>query len=269
MVEKFVIRNIGITGTEGHIGTVLRRGLSDTYTINSFTLHPASFPSVAIDLSNPDKIKGAFNGLDAVIHLAADPSPEAPWESVKKNNIEATYNVFEECVRSGVRRLVFASTNHTQHGNTMLTTPETLDPKKTVRMKLTDQPNPDSLYAVSKLFGEHLGKLYSERHGLAFVGLRIGWTLPEDDPSLKVGTSAEDYIRAMFLSQRDCIQAFRRALGVDTSFMIAYAVSNNDRRVFDLEDTTKMLGFHPKDNAEEYFRRTKSLSIPELQDNKE
>lgn len=261
MVEASAIRNIGITGAEGYIGTVLRRGLSDTYTTSSFTLHPASFPSVAIDLSDPDKIKGAFNGLDTVIHLAADKRVEAPLESVEKNNIKATLNVFEECVRSGVRRLIFASSNHTQHGNTMLTTPETLNPKKKVRMRLTDQPNPDSLYAGSKIYGEDIGRLYSERrHGLEFVGLRIGYTLPEDDATADVGTPREDYLRAMFLSQRDCIQAFRRALEVDMSgmsFMLAYAISNNDRRVFDLEETKRVLGFIPADNAEDYFRQAK------------
>lgn len=253
------IKNIGITGAEGHIGTVLRKELSATYNIHSFTLHPASFPSIAIDLSDPGKIKGAFKGLDAVIHLAADKSAFAPWESVIKNNTVATLNVFEECVRSGVKRLIFASSNHVQHGNTMLTTPETLDPTKKIRMKLSDTPNPDSPYAISKLFGENLGRLYSKPRnnydGLVFVGLRIGWTLPEDDPTVETGTIREDYMRAMFLSQRDLVQAFQRALEVDTRFTIAYAISNNDRRVFDLEETEKTLGFKPQDNAEEYFKR--------------
>lgn len=269
MLEESTTKHIGITGAEGHIGKVLRKGLTDPYSIHSFTQHSASFPSTAIDLSDPEKIKGVFRGLDAVIHLAADPNPAASWESVRKNNIESTYNVFEECVRSGVKRLIFASSNHVQHGNTMLTTPETLDPTKKIRMKLTDQPNPDSLYAVSKLTGEDFGKLYSDRYRLEFVALRIGWTIPEDDPTVKIGTSAEDYIRAMFLSQRDCVQAFRRALEVDTNFVIAYAISNNERRVFDLVETEKMLGFYPQDNAEDYFRRPHPLSIPELQYNKE
>ena len=57
--------------------------------------------------------------------MAADPSPMASWESVRDHNLEGMYQVLEECRRSGVRRLVFASTNHTQHGNTILTTPET------------------------------------------------------------------------------------------------------------------------------------------------
>ena len=72
-------------------------------------------------------------------------------------------------------------------------------------MRLDEPPNPDSMYAVSKLFGENMGKLYSQRYGLEFVGLRIGWIIAEDDPTTMCGTSAEDYMRAMFLSHRDCI----------------------------------------------------------------
>ena len=84
---------IGITGAEGTIGSVLRKGLSNKHKIISFTLQTQDFESVQLDLSNNNEIKGKFEGLDALIHLAADPRPEASWESVKKNNIEATFNV--------------------------------------------------------------------------------------------------------------------------------------------------------------------------------
>ena len=80
---------IGITGAEGTIGSVLRKGLSKKYKIISFTLQTQDFESVQVDLSNNNEIKGKFEGLDALIHLAADPRPEASWESVKINNIEA------------------------------------------------------------------------------------------------------------------------------------------------------------------------------------
>jgi nucleoside-diphosphate-sugar epimerase len=135
----------------------------------------------------------------------------------------------------------------------MLTKPETLDTSWTIRMKLDDPPNPDSYYAVSKLFGENLGKLYSEQHGVEFVGLRIGWLTARDDPAALRGTPSEDYMRAMFLSHRDCVEAHRRALEVDARFLLAYVISDNDRRVFDLEETARLLGFVPQDNAEDCF----------------
>ncbi|NKB65665.1 MAG: NAD-dependent epimerase/dehydratase family protein [Candidatus Latescibacteria bacterium] len=244
---------IGLTGANGTIGRVLMDGLGDQYQFKAFTRRPVDFPSTLVNFDRAAEVEGAFEGLDAVIHMAADPSPMAPWESVRDHNLEGMYQVLEECRRSGVKRLVFASTNHTQHGNTILTTPETLDPGKQVRMRLDDPPNPDSMYAVSKLFGENMGKLYSQRFGLEFVGLRIGWIVVENDPTIMRGTPAEDYMRAMFLSHRDCIQAHRRALEVDTQYLLAYVVSNNGRRVFDLQATQAGLGFAPEDDAEDFF----------------
>jgi nucleoside-diphosphate-sugar epimerase len=247
------IKKVGITGANGTVGRVLMQGLADDYELTAFTRRAVEFPSTIVNFDKPDEVAGAFTGLDAVIHLAADPSPMADWQAVREHNLEGMYQVMEECRRAEVKRMIFASTNHTQHGNSILTTPETLDRKKELRMKLGDLPNPDSLYAVSKLFGENIGKLYSERFGIEFVGLRIGWIVPEDTPLVMRGTPAEDYLRAMFLSHRDCIAAHKRALEVDTVYMLAYVVSANGRRVFDLEETRSGLGYEPEDDAEVYF----------------
>ena len=95
---------IGITGAEGTIGSVLRKGLSNKYKISSFTLKNQDFESIQMDLSNNNEIQGKFEGLDALIHLAAAPRPEASWESVKKNNIEATFNFYNEVKNAGVKK---------------------------------------------------------------------------------------------------------------------------------------------------------------------
>jgi len=244
---------VGLTGANGTVGRVLLDGLKDEYDITAFTRRPVDFPSSQVNFDRAGEVEGAFDGLEAVIHLAADPSPDAPWENVRDHNLEGMYQVMEECRRAGVKRLIFASTNHTQHGNTLQTTPETLNPTRRIHMRLDDPPNPDSLYAVSKLFGENMGKLYNERYGLEFVGLRIGWITPKNDATLMRGTPSEDYLRAMFLSHRDCVEAHRCALSVKTRYLLAYVVSNNGRRVFDLEQTRLGLGFVPQDDAETHF----------------
>jgi hypothetical protein len=84
---------------------------------------------------------------------------------------------------------------------------------------------------------------------MQFVALRIGWTVPEDNPAFYGG----DYMRAVFCSKKDLTQAFTKALKVDTDFLAAFAVSNNSRPVFDLAETKKKLGFLPQDDAEKYF----------------
>jgi nucleoside-diphosphate-sugar epimerase len=256
------IVNVGITGASGHIGITLTEGLPKEYKLTLFCNRREIRPDLAgkcktakADFSRVEQVQGLFEGLDAVVHLAADPLTDASWESILHNNIIATYNVFEEAVRAGVLKIVFASTNHTQH-DYIGKTPMTLDRFFVPTMgfvKLSDPPAPDSYYGISKLFGENMGWYYSRRYGIQFISLRIGSTFPQDDPSIWKGTDREGHARAIFLSKRDCVEAFARALDVNTDYLLAYAISNNDRRFFDLTETKEKLGFYPKDNAEDYF----------------
>jgi len=59
----------------------------------------------------------------------------------------------------------------------------------------------------------------------------------------------------MFISIRDITEAFATSLEVDEAFLVAYAVSNNDRRIFDMRSTHENLGFYPEGNAEDYYSR--------------
>jgi len=92
-----IITRVGITGASGHIGTTVSEGLADSYTLTLFYHRreirqdlACKFKSIKVDFSQAKSIKGIFEGLDAVIHLAADPLTDAPWESVLNNNIVAT-----------------------------------------------------------------------------------------------------------------------------------------------------------------------------------
>ena len=118
-----------------------------------------------LDLGDAEAVAGAFSGLDIVIHLAATIHADAPWDSVSRNNINATHNVIEECVRSGVRRLIFASSNHTQAADLFTS----LDPEVegglcalrvgAPSMLTLERPAaPDGFYALSKLLGEEMCK---------------------------------------------------------------------------------------------------------------
>lgn len=245
---------IGITGAEGQIGTLLRRDLSSEFAFKAFTLRPQSSPSTVLDLADAAAVQGAFEGLDTVIHLAAEPDPRAGWDSVRRNNIDVLYNVLEECVRARVRKVIFASTHHTQHGLTMRDgNPGTLDPSVKLHKDLDSRPDPDSLYAVSKLFGEDMGRLYSIRHGLRFIALRIGWVELEENPKQYLGTIHDSYLRSYFLSQRDCVEAFRAALLNPADFLVAYAISANPGCVFDVEASNQQLGFTPTDRVEDFL----------------
>ena len=244
---------VGITGAEGRIGGFLRAGLAATYEITSFTLKPQQFESTTVDISNADAMNGVFSGLDSVIHLAGDPSPSGSWESMLNNNIIGTFNVLEEARRAGVKKVVFASTNHTQHGETMPDSPNVLDMSKRVMLRLGDYFNPSSIYGASKATGEIFGRLFSRHHGVQFVAMRIGAIGDEDSPARAVGRPSEDYVRAMYLSRRDLVTAFEKALEIDREFTLAYVISNNGRRIFDMRETNEVLGFYPEDDAERFF----------------
>ena len=265
-----MIKKVGITGAGGLIGVDLSHGLAEKYELTLFYRKTkpcisSKSKTVQADLSDEKQVKGIFNGLDAIVHLAAAANTQSPWDEVLKNNIIATYNVYEEARRAGVAKIVFASTNHTQHAYTMGKTTLSEDlsyVKKHGLVKLNDPPAPDSLYGVSKLFGEDLGRYYSRFYGIKFVCLRIGtafgvqWT----ELMMKGDKPTQDHLRALYLSQKDLIDIFDKALQIDTDFIMAYAVSDNEPAVFDLTETREKLGFNPKDNSQTFLQKHDFIS---------
>ena len=72
-------QSVGITGANGVVGRVLMKGLAQDYQLKAFTRRPVDFPSTLVNFEQANQVRGAFAGLEAVIHLAADPSPAAAW----------------------------------------------------------------------------------------------------------------------------------------------------------------------------------------------
>ncbi len=97
-----------------------------------------------------------------------------------------------------------------------------------------------------------LGRYFSTHHGIQFVGLRIGSTGGLDRPTGEQRNPSDSYNMAMFISKRDMIQAVTLALNIETEVLLAYAISNNDSRIFDLTETNEKLGFFPVDNSANY-----------------
>ncbi len=106
-----------ITGAAGKIGNALRRGLHGSYSlIRLADIAPLGTAAAGEDLATTDirdlaALERAMAGIDCVVHLAGVPE-EAAWETVLPLNIEGCYNVFEAARRCGVKRVIFASSNH-------------------------------------------------------------------------------------------------------------------------------------------------------------
>lgn len=233
-------KRVLITGAGGSIGGNLAELLRERYDLRLIyrTNRPAEPPVedwCMLDLEDLPGLTDAMQGIDAVVHMAADPEVEATWESVLHNNIIGTYNVFEAARLAEVKKIVFASTNHVMG----------MYDRDGMWPIFADQPiRPDSLYGVSKAFGEALGHFWYDQHGVSVICLRIGWMLPEPH---------DEIARWMWLSPRDCAQIVSRAIDSAIGFDIVYAISQNTTRRWDITKTIEHFDYRPEDDAEQYF----------------
>src|SRR3984893_2295262 len=231
------MKRILITGAAGKIGDTLRKGLRGSYPlIRLLDIVPlgaveAGEELCAADIRDIAALEKAMAGIDCVVHLAGVPE-EAEWEKVLALNIEGCFNVFEAARRQGVRRVIFASSNHAIGFHR--------------RERFIDNgvvPRPDSRYGVSKVFGEALGRLYADKYGLSVACLRIGSFLTPDRP-----TDARQLLT--WISHRDMVQLVRRCIDTpDYHFVTVYGVSNNLRSRWD-NTNAKFLGYRPQDDSE-------------------
>jgi hypothetical protein len=205
-------------------------------------------------IDNLDQILPAFEGQDAVVHMAADPAQDAPWDSVLPNNLIGTYAMYEASRISGVKRIIFASSNHAagmferdypyhhivkgEYDNVELPVPQVTH--REIR--------PDGNYGISKAYGEAMGRYYSEEYGISVICLRIGTVNKWNSPVKSIRHFAT------WLSHRDQAQLVRKSLEAPESltFDIFYGVSGNKWRFWDIEHPKQVIGYQPEDNAEAY-----------------
>jgi nucleoside-diphosphate-sugar epimerase len=229
-----------LTGAAGSIGTSLRYELGSEYhfrCLDRIRVRDAQDVRV-VDINNFKAVLKAMRGVDAVIHLAANPNVDQPWQDVYSSGISGTYNVFEAARQAGVKQIIYASSNHVSGWREVEEEP-LIKPEQLIR--------PDSLYAVGKAFGEALGQFFVDRYNLSIVCLRIGWF--KTDPKLY---TPNDRLLATYCSPRDLAQLVKRSLDrPDLGFQIFYAISGNTRRYWDISNAQILLGYEPQDNAED------------------
>ncbi|WP_218644777.1 NAD(P)-dependent oxidoreductase [Natronomonas gomsonensis] len=270
-----------MTGAFGRVGTAVIEYLSDEYSFDYLDRNENNdYPSVTADIADLKDIQPAFTGQDAIVHLAADPSTEASWDSVLRNNIVGTYNCLEAARRAEVNSFIFASSNHVvgQYENNL--SPELYDQGHGIVLDHTTPPRPDSFYGTSKLFGEYLGRQYVDSfdYPKRFYALRIAsvrspeYDHPYGDAERGVDSGefdrgSEDYKRAVkrmkatWNSRRDIAQLVECCLSDQSvNFDIFYGVSNNLNRWFDLEHARAILGYWPEDSANDWIEPPENKS---------
>ncbi len=256
-------QRVVVTGADGLIGRFALdawRG-NDRYEVVGLARRPGPYTDVEADITDLDALVAAFGGADAVVHLAATSAVESSWDDVLSSNLIGTYNVFEAARRAGVERVVFSSSNHAIGTYETENAPALLDLDDGRVWDHQAEIRPDSLYGVSKAYGEAMARYYVDHHGLKAFCLRIGGTRGKDDPSHpdnlwrpefdhdpeKLATRTR--MRAVWLSPRDCIQLIERCLASDRDWVLCYGISNNPRQFWDIGHAREALGYEPQDSA--------------------
>lgn len=236
-----------ITGAAGEIGCVLRAGLyGGERRLRLLDIKPQA-PArdleeiVTADLADVAALEKAASGVDCIVHLAGVPR-EGAWEAILPNNIVGTYNLFEAARRAGVKRVVFASSNHVIGYY-----------RATQAVGVTEPERPDSRYGVSKAYGEAVGRMYADKYGLEVACLRIGSfrARPEDARQLATWISHRDMVELT----RCCIDAAK------FHFLVLYGVSNNTRNRWQNPHAAE-IGYRPQDNAEQYAAELEAKTPP-------
>ena len=231
---------IGLTGAGGKLGRLLRPYLVD----RDYQLHSLSFSSPITALAGNEKtfqgdlalgplLDDFYCGLDVIVHMAGS-SVEKSLPEIIHNNLIGLNALYEQALAHGVKRIVFASSNHAIGMHTNET-----------KLGLDCSFRPDGYYGLSKMWGEGLARLYYDKCGIESVCLRIGSV--EERPSNVRHLST-------WLSQSDFLHLVEQSiLAPVVDFQVIWGVSNNTRSYWS-NTGTESIAFQPKDNAEDFSK---------------
>ena len=251
------MKNILITGGAGLVGSVLTKGLKDKFNISILDIKKVDgVDSHTGDISNIDSIVPAFKGIDTVVHLAGDRRVYGDWDSILNNNIIGLYNIYEAARLSGVKRVVFASSQHATGGFYDVEPYSFINDGKYEKLPPDYKPldetcriRPDSFYGASKSFGESMSSYYSDFHDISTINIRIGWVISDDDPTFSPASLN------LWLSHRDIVQIIDLSINApkEIKYDTFYATSDNYWKIWSIEKAKKILGYKPFDGAGSEF----------------
>lgn len=229
---------VALSGASGQIGRFLRPALLDKgvdlRSAGGRTALDPIRPGEDVmhgDLRDPATVDRLLRGVDVLIHMAGT-SVERPLPEIIENNLVGLHAIYEGARRHGVRRIVFASSNHAIG---MHAVEETLP--------LDCDLRPDGFYGLSKMWGEGMARLYWDKHGIESVCVRIGTAIERPTEARHLST---------WFGLEDLLQFTMRCIETpEVGFLVAWGVSNNTRSWW-TPTACERLGYRPRQNAEDY-----------------
>jgi uronate dehydrogenase len=248
MGERF--NRILLTGAAGALSGVLRESLAQsTSCLRLSDRKPLGLlgpheEAIVGDLADAEVVMRMTRDVDVVVHMGGAVGAELPFDVVLQSNILGLTNLYEACRLTGVKRVIWGSSNHAIGFY-----------PRSQRLDASVLPRPDSYYGVSKVYGEAIAQYYWDKFRLETVSVRIGSCFPKptDIRMLATWQSYRDFSHLI-----DCCL---RAPCVEHT--IVYGVSNNDCQLWD-NRMAAHLGYKPQDNAEAYRAELEAVaSTPE------
>tara|TARA_Y100000996_G_scaffold414054_1_gene403897 strand:- start:203 stop:1042 length:840 start_codon:yes stop_codon:yes gene_type:complete len=269
-----------ITGASGACGSVLKdlnyeKKFFDLKECPEFLYNSTNSTYIQGNISDQELIKKEIQDYDVLIHLAAaDYYPDFnmdssdDWDNYILNNITYLKNLYDSAIQAGVKNIIFASTHRVMGMYEKIHAPKIYELDHGIKIDHKQEPMPDSFYAVTKLFGENLGRFLVEERGISYTSLRIGSVREKDydHPYAYAeygfqqnlwSRESEKYknqvnrLKGLWQSRRDFLQIIDLLIKFDAKeYNTFYGVSNNDRRWFDIDHASKKIGYKPKDNSE-------------------
>ncbi|MFT5086417.1 MAG: NAD+ dependent glucose-6-phosphate dehydrogenase [Candidatus Latescibacterota bacterium] len=232
-------KKVLITGAAGMVGTILRHHWLDRYVLRLADIRPvedlqAHEEFVELDITQLDAFTAASQGIDVLIHLAADRSPRADfYKTLLDLNLIGGYNGFEAARLAGCQRIVFASSINAVLG---------YQGREAVSW---DAPIfPQNVYGATKCFGEALGRVYSDQHGLSCISVRLG------SPRFDQSGDWDPEEPTHQISPRDTAQLFACCVDVeDLDVAIVPGISRHKKGWQDVEDACRTIGYQPQDGT--------------------
>jgi uronate dehydrogenase len=176
-------------------------------------------------------VHALLDGVNAVVHLGGV-STEQPWQPILQANVIGLYNLYEAARQHGVKRVVFASSNHVTG---FYRQDDVITPRDPVRA--------DGLYGLSKAWGENLSRFYFDRYRIETACLRIGSAFPEPKDRRMLAT---------WLSYDDLDRLVTACLTTPVlGHTIVYGVSDNTNVWWD-NTSARHIGFKPQDSSERF-----------------